>query len=145
MRALWIILGIAAVVGTGGLGYYFIFSERVIEQGRFRGFEWRVIKLPKGIGAGATADVFCAEIRRLNPIGFGAEEFAEFEKLDCHATIGTAKGEAIEAILNIVDDAQAIEGDDGGLGELAPLGSLAPLIGDPVLPTPIATEFVPFD
>ena len=138
-----------AIVGTGGVGYYFLFSERVIEQGRFRGFEWRVIKKPKGIGDGATADVFCGEIRRLNPLGFGAEEFAEFEKLDCHSTIGQAKGEAILAIGNLIDAPEFLDegdaGDDAGLGEIAPLGSLAPLIGDPVLPTPIAAEFVPFD
>ncbi len=145
MRALWIILGIAAVVGTGGAGYYFIFAEREVERGRFQGFEWRVIKLPKGLGAGAEPDLFCSEIRRLNPVGFGAEEFAEFQKLDCKSTIGQAKGEAILAITNLIEDSEFLDESETPLGEIAPLGSLAPLLGDPVLPTPIVAEFVPFD
>ncbi len=99
MRWVWI-LGILALVGGGGFAVYYALSDRVVAFGESQGFKWKVVRV---------GDLFCPEIRDTRThSGFAP---ADFQKLDCHPTIGLAKGEALLAIANSVG-----LGDEGVAG-----------------------------
>ncbi len=126
MKIILAIGGFALILGTGGLAYYFLY-DRTVETGVFQGRKWRVMRRGNG--------QFCPEIEIVG--------FAGFQKLDCHDTIGTAKGEAIEALLNI-DSAQAdaspamlqLSTPLPGLGGLSVLGLKAQFAGPDLPPLP---------
>ncbi len=109
MRILWIGLGIVAVIGTGGIAYYFLYADREVASGTQSGFEWRIIKRP-GLSDAPGGGTFCAEIRDVRgDVGFARFEGGTFQKLGCHARINLAKGEALEAIINIAVDPSLFE------------------------------------
>ena len=142
MKILWIGLGLVAVLGTGGVAYYFLYADREVETGTFRGFTWRIIKR-SGLGDEPGAGTFCAEIRDTRtPLGFARFEGGTFQKLGCHATINTAKGEALEAILNIIEGDAFVEVEGTGsllLESLPALPDVATYVGPP---EPVEMTFV---
>ncbi len=89
MKIVWI-LGVLALLGGGGFAVYYALANRVVAFGESQGFKWRVLRV---------GDLFCPEIKGPTHSGFAAPEF---QKLDCHPTIGLAKGEALLAIANSV-------------------------------------------
>ena len=99
-KALAWIGGVFVFLGLSGVAAYYALKDRVVETGTMSGFTWRVVK------RGA---LFCGEIRddRPGPAGFAA---AGCQKLDCHDRANLAKGEALEAIVNLTADAGALLG-----------------------------------